>query len=601
MRPRLTAIFAIQVALLSAYASAAGTQVTESRRARGPLWGELRPGSFPVGFRVSYRLDKSRAWDSAPDSLRRGEFTRPIRISVWYPARPARGARVMRHRQYFHHRAPNPYFARLDSIIEIADVDPARRFTFGGSDSLFQAFLALETAAFHNAPVAPGSFPLIAYSEGYNDRSQDNTVLAEYLASHGYVVATVPQVGTRSTRLTLRIHPVDLETQARDVEFAIGVMQDFPSVNRDKLGLLGYSMGGVIALWIAGRNPNVDAVVGLDPSFRAPRFVQLTRDSPYFDPRRLRLPLLALQSGNPSETSAQDSTVVDSLIFADRYVARIGNAMHGDFSDFAMVASVFPVDIIGRTAQEARNAYQAVCRYVLAFLDGSLKGDTAALTFVGWPSAANAMPVDLVRMTVRTGVRVPTEENFMTIIERHGYEAAVAEYRNAVARYPKVEIIQQASLNRLGYGLLERRKASLAVQVFRLNVEAHSSSADAYDSLADGLIAAGDRGAPGVPTSRFLLCFRATPHSMRPGRTSFGRAPRRSSRDCRARPDAPTSPRHGDRWARRGALRQGIVPSRAAHSEPCHRHAIDVTLLSIADPNDGSVIVWPIETPAYRG
>lgn len=501
MGQRLTAIFAIQMALLSACASAAGTQVTASRRvprqaARPSLWGELAPGPFPVGFRVSYRLDKSRVWDSAPDSLRRGEFTRPIRISVWYPARPARGARAMKHRQYFHHRAPNPYFARLDSIIETADVDPTRRFIFGGSDSLFQAFLALETAAFHNAPVAPGSFPLIAYSEGYNNRSQDNTVLAEYLASHGYVVATVPQVGTRSTRLTLRIHPVDLETQARDVEFAIGVMQDFPSVHRDKLGLLGYSMGGVIALWIAGRNPNVDAVVGLDPSFRAPRFVQLTRDSPYFDPRRLRLPLLALQSGNPSETSAQDSTVVDSLIFADRYVARIGNAMHGDFSDFAMLASLFPVDIISRTAQEARSAYQAVCRYVLAFLDGSLKGDTAALAFVGRSSAANAMPVDLVRVTVRTGVRAPTEENFMTIIERHGYEAAVAEYRNAVARYPRVAIIQQASLNRLGYGLLEQRKASLAVQVFRLNVEAHSSSADAYDSLADGLIAAGDqRGA----------------------------------------------------------------------------------------------------------
>ena len=43
--------------------------------------------------------------------------------------------------------------------------------------------------------------------------------LAEYLASHGFVVATSPLVGTHSPLVSLDV--LDLETQARDMEFVI--------------------------------------------------------------------------------------------------------------------------------------------------------------------------------------------------------------------------------------------------------------------------------------------------------------------------------------------------------------------------------------------
>ena len=77
-----------------------------------------------------------------------------------------------------------------------------------------------------DATASDGSFPLVMYSEGWNSSSQnDNSVLAEFLASHGYVVAAVPQVGTSSMSLTLGINAVDLETQMRDIEFAMGVVQ----------------------------------------------------------------------------------------------------------------------------------------------------------------------------------------------------------------------------------------------------------------------------------------------------------------------------------------------------------------------------------------
>jgi pimeloyl-ACP methyl ester carboxylesterase len=398
----------------------------------------------------------------------------------------------MRESGYFFRSSPSPYFGKLDSLLQRADVIPMRDFVFRKSDSLFRKFLSLPSASYEKAQPAAGQFPLVMYSAGYNNRSHDNSVLAEYLASNGYVVATVPQVGTRSTRLTLRINPVDLETQARDLEFAMGKIQELSFVSRDKLAVVGYSMGGIVALQIAARNPNVDAVVGLDASYRAPRFVPLVLASSSFNPRGMRAPILSLQSGNPAEASAQDSAVLDSLRFADRYVARVGRAMHGDFSDFAMLAPLFPVDVQGRTAIDSRESYQAVARYVLHFLDGTLKGNRSALAFTARSSEANGLPAGLVRMRFRQGIDIPSEDDFALVIERHGFEAATRLLSEARARYPGVEIIDQPTLNRLGYGLLEAGRARIAVDVFRLNTVAHPNSSDAFDSLAEGFVAAGD-------------------------------------------------------------------------------------------------------------
>ena len=46
-------------------------------------------------------------------------------------------------------------------------------------------------------------------------------------------------------------------------------------------------------------------------------------------------------------------------------------------------------------------------------------------------------------------------------------------------------------LNRVGYGLWNRRDLTAATRVFRLNVELHPSYANGFDSLGEALQAAG--------------------------------------------------------------------------------------------------------------
>lgn len=59
---------------------------------------------------------------------------------------------------------------------------------------------------------------------------------------------------------------------------------------------------------------------------------------------------------------------------------------------------------------------------------------------------------------------------------------------------PKHRYVEtEAAVNRLGYNLLQSKRAADAVEVFKLNVIANPRSANAYDSLGDGYAALGNR------------------------------------------------------------------------------------------------------------
>src|SRR5712692_9467099 len=52
------------------------------------MWGDLKSGSYPVGFRFIYKYDYSRAWKTKEDANgypQAKSRERPIRVSVWYP------------------------------------------------------------------------------------------------------------------------------------------------------------------------------------------------------------------------------------------------------------------------------------------------------------------------------------------------------------------------------------------------------------------------------------------------------------------------------------------------------------------------------------
>lgn len=462
------------------------------RAQNSPLWGNLKPGSYPVGFKVIYKYDYSRSWEprnNLDEQLTPNINARPLRISVWYPAQKQSKFRKALYGDYVFYKTADKNFARANKMLEERDVS-SLRFILKNSEPIFNELMATPMAAYLNASPSKGRFPLVVYSSGLNDISSSNVVLYEYLASHGYVVVTVPQLGTSSQSVNLGVNSIDLETQVRDLEFALGEMQILPNVDRNKIAVAGHSMGGVASLILQFRNANVDAVIGLDASYGVKSHVAKLTLSPYYQPEQMRIPFLDLRRPRAED----DLSGVDVFRYSDRYFLGFPEIFHGDFTSFPMIAMRLPTDIQDRTAEAASRGYEAVCRYVLNFLNAYLKQDAAGLKFISNQPEANGIPKGVMRYDFRKGLQAPpTEEEFIQIIEREGLQRAIEIFKRFKAQEPQQPIIREDILNILGYGLRGRGQTARAIDVFKLNIEAHPKSANAYDSLAETYLLIGDK------------------------------------------------------------------------------------------------------------
>src|SRR5271156_1883777 len=85
-----------------------------------PLWGDLAPGPYRVGFSRLFRFDASRTWQRTRDF--KGTFSpdlngRPVQINVWYPAAVIAAARQMRFADYVDQTAPEA-FSKFSAIVK---------------------------------------------------------------------------------------------------------------------------------------------------------------------------------------------------------------------------------------------------------------------------------------------------------------------------------------------------------------------------------------------------------------------------------------------------------------------------------------------------
>lgn len=291
-----------------------------------PLWKGLEAGPHEVGFRRVWELDRSRIWPRAAalDSAV-GEIARPVRVDVWYPADCAGGDRLTVG-DYAVMVAPGPAFE--DAVFLLHRWDSYSYHGLAEDTATFERLMATPTGACADARPAGGRHPLVLYSAGWFNRSPDNTVLAEYLASHGYVVAAVPQLNPGLWTWDFTSDAASVENQVRDMEVALGALMAAPDVDRTRVVAMGYSTGGDVALIFQGRTPLVDAVIGLDASWSLGENNDAV-GSPWFGPERNTAPVLALR--RPLAEGAAPPPWITTL--PNVRLVEVPGSDHGAFSD----------------------------------------------------------------------------------------------------------------------------------------------------------------------------------------------------------------------------------------------------------------------------
>jgi hypothetical protein len=257
---------------------------------------------------------------------------------------------------------------------------------------------------------------------------------------------------------------------------------------------------------------------------------------PFYDPDRVRVPVLHMvrREWVPRETSglwaAMRNAERTKLVFEDPALDHLDFASMGYASTLAGLRPE-KRETIART-------FAGWQRATLWFFDAHLKGDAAARARV----ASLPAGLDLAAAAV-SAERLPGTTGALD--EQQLAEALVDDFAGALRRArellgagggtPSLE----RSLNFSGYSLLALGRTADAVAVFQLNADAFPTSANVWDSLADGFEAAGDN-AQALAASRKALDLLAkdatTPEARRD-------AIRRSAEDRLARLQAPKAAR----------------------------------------------------------
>lgn len=347
--------------------------------AQYPLWGDLKPGKYAIGFRSFWTSDPARTFAfkfSDGSRFGPGRQPRPILIDVWYPAQNK--GRTMRESDYLGFLVKGKSsLARFThdlaginrEVVSHDVVGKALRELTKEDRGKLDRYLGFPVAAIRNGLPLKGKYPVVVYVQGYGSSLQDNSALCEYLASNGYIV-----LGSAYQDETGKMI-ADKETTCSDVRCLLSAARSMPNADLDHVALIGHSGGAQSSIVYAGlAGAVIDAVVSLD-----------TTQDYYFNDRSGFQSYI--QRVSPSSISipmliaANRSAIfelTDSMANSERLYLAVDELGHDEYTSQGYGRTVV-LDTENRA--RVRQRYTALCQTELKFLDATLKrqGSVAAL------------------------------------------------------------------------------------------------------------------------------------------------------------------------------------------------------------------------------
>jgi tetratricopeptide (TPR) repeat protein len=420
------AFVTVVAALLASTPAAAGEPL---------LWGSLKPGPHAVGFRSLYQLDHTRQYDpeyAADPERPPAPRPRPILICVWYPAR-ATNSKPIAYRQYLEvpsdDSVAGPFARRLMPFVR----DVVCEETIGKKASAlasaeaaaFERFLATPTVAVRDAPPSEGRFPVVVNHPGLGGSYEDNSVLHEFLASHGYVVlsSAYPQADAGVININW-----DLSRSFRDMEFLARYACGLPFADADSLAATGHSFGAQAALaWRAEPGSSVRACVSIDSTVEyagidQPGFAKLKT---HLQNNRLNLQAPTLRFASRSGQPKFDC-LEHYLKFAPRYEATVDSLEHNDYVTHGAIRPSLVPDQWpdAKKARAVRVSYDRVCEHVLQFLDATLKQRVEARAFLKRSLRGEGLDEEFTLRFRPAAAVPPTARQLAVLVRRDGVEKA---------------------------------------------------------------------------------------------------------------------------------------------------------------------------------
>jgi hypothetical protein len=295
-------------------------------------------GSYEPGFNTIQAVDKSRIYKPNSDTTDNLHF-RPLDIDIWYPAKPSKSDTALSFRYILgllekrasYYTASNNWTGLTSQV--------AQSFCEGYKCSDTAKLLNFKTQSFKGAKPIDEKFPLVIYLCAYNGMSYENLALFEALAKKGFVVVSISSIGRYPGDMTMKKE--DLLEQVNDAIASLNAIKQNSNIDFSKIGIIGYSWGGLSGAILASKISNVSCIVSLDGSefhhYGEDKeenidFTEI-RDSPEFKNLKFSIPYLRLESSNTMSSGKEDSIYnFSEKLLGERFIFKIDSAQHEDFS-----------------------------------------------------------------------------------------------------------------------------------------------------------------------------------------------------------------------------------------------------------------------------
>ena len=314
-------------------------------------WGTLQPGDYPVGFTAFTSIDSA----GGP-----GRAGRPVQISVWYPARATATAARMTYGDYTDLSATE----RGDEATGEALSRARAQFTaFLSSNGVptapVERWLASAMLATRDAARRTPTGPLVLIAQGNGQTAYSQAVLAEYLASRGFVVVSTPSPLRTGSRLGSDddVYPVAM-LQSDDLRFAMRETVRRGLHSGSAVTVIGHSFGARAGLLVLASGA-ASELISLDGGIANRAGNTWLAGSP-LRPSDISGSIVHLfQEGD--STVQPDFSLMHRMTRASRVLVRADEMRHWQFTSFGTIASSFPdVSPGAATAVGARAAVETV-------------------------------------------------------------------------------------------------------------------------------------------------------------------------------------------------------------------------------------------------
>ncbi|PWL39638.1 hypothetical protein DKG77_02060 [Flagellimonas aquimarina] len=353
-----------------------GCQDPKNGSLEEPFSNFMGYGEYSVGFKSLFLSDLSREhvpyadWSGKLYPENGTSKGRKLPIHIWYPA--SEKSKLLPYRHFVNlitKQTQEEFNKESDSLAskifayQISELKGDSSFAQDQLDTL----LALKTNASLNTLPVQQKFPLILFPNGTSPAIQ--SVMCEYLASHGYIVAAIALKGQFS-------HVVDtstkgLEVAVDDLEFALQQLLELPNIDETQIALLANAIQSSFCVGLASRNKKIKALISLEGGFLSQFEQNILNSTSFYEPQNIAIPILAIYAPHPSISPHH----IYHLKYSDRYFAHFPKMSEFHFLNYGLFEEYVP-NIIGEPKGNTKKGFKAASELSLSFLNAMLKGKT---------------------------------------------------------------------------------------------------------------------------------------------------------------------------------------------------------------------------------